>query len=64
MKLKDIEHIPEQDVREMLVEIVSSFENDAKHFENKVYKEQHDKILYNIFNTRLERVNFKLDKFK
>ena len=62
MNLKQIEHIPEQTVRELLAEIVTSFENDAEHFKNKIYKEAHDEILCKIFETRLERVNSKLGK--
>ena len=64
MKAKDIEDIPAEELRELLAYLYKSFDDDANFYENREDPSARDKVLGNIFRTRIVRIKSRLERIR
>lgn len=62
MKIEDLKNITEQQAKQLLVELYTSFENDVEFYTTRDDIE-YSKLLKQIFETRMERINHKLNRY-
>jgi len=60
MKVEDLEDISVEELRGLVVYMYKSFDDDAKHYKDPVYKSSHDSLLYKLFMTRMDRIKKRL----